>query len=75
MNKQFVFKMMQAKQLEYQALKEIMPEQVVNRIKKIEKEVLDIGKEYFMTVMSDSKKDNQTTASDTKSKTHKVTIE
>jgi hypothetical protein len=75
MNKQFVVKMMQAKQMEYQALKEIMPECMVNRIENLENEFVTIAKEYFMSVMNDTSKsaDSSTKASDTK--VRKVTIE
>lgn len=75
MNKEFMIKMMQAKQLEYEALKEIMPEPMVKRIAKIESELIDFGKEYFMTVMCAEKKDHQATDQETKSKARKVTIE
>ena len=82
MNKQFVVKMMQAKQMEYQALKEIMPECMVNRIENLENELVAIAKEYFMTMMNDTTKDAGTSkenvgtskeASDTK--VRKVSIE
>ena len=33
MNKQFVLKMLQAKHLQYEAMKEILPEGVLNRIR------------------------------------------
>ncbi|MDF2908782.1 MAG: hypothetical protein K0R34_4103 [Herbinix sp.] len=75
MNKQFVVKMMQAKQMEYQAIKEIMPECMVNRIEDLENEFVAIAKEYFMTMMNDTSKgtNSSTKASDTK--VRKVTIE
>jgi hypothetical protein len=75
MNKQFVVKMMQAKQMEYQAIKEIMPECMVNRIENLENEFVAIAKEYFMTMMNDTSKgtNSSTKASDTK--VRKVTIE
>lgn len=75
MNKQFVVKMMQAKQMEYQALKEIMPESMVNRIENLENEFVAIAKEYFMSMMNDTSKGtaSSTKASDTK--VRKVTIE
>ncbi|MDF2908351.1 MAG: hypothetical protein K0R34_3672 [Herbinix sp.] len=75
MNKQFVVKMMQAKQMEYQALKEIMPECMVNRIENLENEFVAIAKEYFTSMMKDT---NKGTASSTKApdtKVRKVTIE
>ncbi len=75
MNKEFMMKMMQAKQIEYEALKEIMPEPMVKRIAKIENELIEFGKEYFMTVMCAEKKDNSEKAKDSQSKARKVTIE
>lgn len=75
MNKQFVHKMVQAKRLEYQALKEVMPERMVKRITKLENELMDFGKEFIMTIASETQKESHEAASDTKSKTHKVTIE
>jgi len=74
MNKQFVLKMMQAKQLQYQALKEVMPEALLNRIAKIENELMDLGKECFMAMMNNPSGD-QAANSKSKSKVQKVTIE
>lgn len=51
MNEQFVLKMLQAKHLQYEAMKEILPEGVLNRIKSIETELLDIVTEYFTSVV------------------------
>lgn len=75
MNRQFVMKMMQAKQLEYEALKEIMPDPLVNRISSLERELIDFGKEYFMTVVCADKKENPSSEQEPKPKTRKVTIE
>ena len=75
MNKQFVVKMMQAKQMEYQALKEIMPECMVNRIEHLENEFIEIAKEYFMSVMNDSKKGVAPSNKGSDNKVRKVTIE
>lgn len=51
MNRQFVIKMMQAKQLQYEAFKEIMPEPMAKRIDHLESDLIDIGKEYFMSAV------------------------
>lgn len=75
MNRQFVKKMLQAKQLEYQALKEIMPEKMAKRVTKVEGELMELGKEFFMTMLCDEPNDNQKSDSDAKPKTRKVTIE
>ena len=75
MNKEFIIKILQAKQLQYEALKEVMPENILNRIENIENELLAIGKEYFMKVIiNPSNNDNEST-SDTKASIRKVTIE
>ena len=62
MNRQFVVKMMKAKQMEYEALKEIVPECIVNHIENLESEFVAIAKEYFLSVMEDTKKDTATSA-------------
>jgi hypothetical protein len=75
MNRQFVKKMVQAKRLEYQALKEIMPEKLAKRVAKLEGELLEFGKELVMTALSDLPKDEQTSGSEAKPRTRRVTIE
>lgn len=75
MNKEFVVKMMQAKQLEYQAMKEIMPEKLVNRIEKLEGEFVSLAKECFLTVLSESSAEKKTKEASTEGRTRKVTIE
>lgn len=75
MNKEFMIKMMQAKKLEYEALKEVLPVPVVNRISSLEKELMDLGKEYFMTVVCSEKKESPAAEPEAKSKARKVTIE
>jgi 3-oxoacyl-[acyl-carrier-protein] synthase III len=76
MNKQFVRKMAQAKKLEYEALKEVMPERMAKRITKLEGKLLDFGKEFFMSVLCDiDNNDPQKDETKTKSNTRKVTIE
>ena len=75
MNKEFIIKILQAKQLQYEALKKVMPENMLNRIVNIENELIAIGKEYFMKVIiNPSNNDNEST-SDTKASIRKVTIE
>jgi hypothetical protein len=75
MNRQFVVKMMKAKQMEYQALKEIMPEAMVNRIEHLENELAETAKEYFMSMMNDTKKGSQESSDPSEQKVRKVTIE
>lgn len=75
MNKQFVIKMMKAKQLQYEALKEIMPEKMAKRIGKLESEMLEVGKEYIMTVVCNPSNKEEKTSAEAKSGVRKVTIE
>ncbi|MDF2905209.1 MAG: hypothetical protein K0R34_530 [Herbinix sp.] len=75
MNRQFVVKMLQAKQMEYQAFKEIMPECMVDRIKNLENEFVAIAKEYFMSTMNDAKTDTEASSKTSDVKVRKVTIE
>lgn len=75
MNKHFAMKMIQAKQLQYQALKEIMPENMLNRLQAMEYELLEFGKEYFMTMVYNPTNNEKNTSSETKSCIRKVTIE
>lgn len=75
MNKQFVIKMLQAKQLEYQALKELLPNSMAKRVKKLETEIIDLGKEYFMTVLKKEESGGTSSSSEASTKVRKVTIE
>lgn len=75
MNKQFMIKMLQAKQLEYEALKEILPEPVVTKITDLEKDLIDLGKEYFMTVLGSEKNEKTSSESGAGARARKVTIE
>lgn len=52
MNKQFIIKMMQAKQLQYEAFKEIMPEGIVKRIEKLENELIELARDCFASCIS-----------------------
>ena len=75
MNKQFIIKMIQAKKLQWEAFKEIMPEPVVNRIMKLQDEIYEIGKEYFMESVFEENKSRPEGTAESKSKPHKVNIE
>lgn len=72
--KMFVVKMMQAKKLQYEAMKEILPEKLLDRFAKVENELIDFGKECFMEAMSAETHEHR---QDEKEKTNarKVTIE
>jgi len=75
MNKQFVVKMMQAKQLEYEALKEVLPESMVKRVEKLEGELAETAMELFMTMSKNAEANSNSSMKDTNSKIRKVTIE
>ena len=75
MNKEFIIKILQAKQLQYEALKKVMPENMLNRIVNIENELIAIGKEYFMKVIINPSNNNNESTSETKANIRKVTIE
>lgn len=75
MNKEFMVKMLQAKQLEYEALKEIMPECMVKRIDKVGDELLEIAKECFMTSCGSTGESKSSSEKASKSKVNKITIE
>ncbi len=47
MNKQFLLKLLQAKQMEYQAFKELVPPILAQRIDIFEKELTDLAREFL----------------------------
>ncbi|MBB2184405.1 hypothetical protein H0486_16110 [Lachnospiraceae bacterium MD1] len=75
MNKAFIIKMMKAKKMQYEALKEIIPEKMVNKISDLENEVIDLVKEYAMSEFTETKCKNNTSEETASKKVHKVTIE
>ena len=74
MNKEFVTKMVKAKQLELEALKEILPAHVVKRMEQAEGELLQIAKECFMNAGEKQDTAGKSSSRD-KNKARKVTIE
>lgn len=75
MNKQFVQKILQAKQLEYEALKEIMPEKIVNQLDALEDELLEYAREYFRAVVRNKVNQEGETSPKTMQGIRKVTIQ
>jgi hypothetical protein len=75
MNKQFMIKMMQAKQLEYEALKEILPESMVKRVEKLEGELVETAMELFVTMSKQTETNINSSKKDANNKVRKVTIE
>ncbi|MGL4106595.1 hypothetical protein [Clostridium sp. LP20] len=53
MNKGFAKKIIRAKILEYEALKEIMPSSIKNKIDDIEKEAINLFKEVAIELLQD----------------------
>lgn len=53
MNKQFILKMMQAKRLEYEALKEIVPEALRERLASVEAEAKNTVRECIYEIYFD----------------------
>lgn len=74
MNKQFMVKMMRAKQLQYEALKEVMPETMLKKVTKMEEELLDLGKELISSAVLHSEECSKSSAA-SDPKIRKVTIE
>lgn len=69
MNQEFIIKMMKAKKMEYEAIKEILPDCVSDRVNKLEDDLSEILKQCIKSEMSSPER-----ASGEK-KVKKVTIE
>jgi hypothetical protein len=75
MNKEFMVKMLQAKQLEYEALKEIMPECMVKRVNKLGEELLEVTMDYFKAAYQKAEDEKSDSEDGAKSRVNKITIE
>lgn len=75
MNRQAVMKLMKAKRLEYEALKEMMPEKMAKCMKHLEDEIMEFAKEYLMTMICNTPGKDENAATDAKTGVRKVTIE
>ncbi len=75
MNREFVKKMIQAKKLEYEALKEIMPEKLENRISGLEHDMMDIMKECVISGFTGYENNKNKSDEPTEKKIKKVNIE
>ena len=53
MNKEFAKKMIKAKRLEYEAIKEVMPESLRDRIDTFEKEAFSLIKDLAIEILSE----------------------
>ena len=69
MNKEFAKKMIKAKRLEYEAIKEIMPNSIKNKIDSIEKDAFDFLKDIAIEIVKDdvNNKSNEENNFDSKS--------
>lgn len=63
MNKKFVKKMIKAKRLEYEAIKEIMPETIKNRIDSFQKDAFNLIKDVAIELIKEDMHDRNTTKS------------
>lgn len=57
MNKEFAKKMIKAKRLEYEAIKEVMPEGLKNRINLFEKDAFNFIKDIAIEILAESVSD------------------
>ncbi|ROR26363.1 hypothetical protein EDD66_10885 [Mobilisporobacter senegalensis] len=73
MNHEFVTKMIQAKKMEYEALKEIMPEKMADHINELENNIIDVLKECILSGFTDTRA--QKDSEETKTKVQKVEID
>jgi hypothetical protein len=72
MNKEFVKKMIKAKRLEYEAIKEVMPERLKDRIDTFEKEAFSLIKDLAIEIISeDAHKKSKSNSNDNYNKDSK----
>ena len=64
MNKEFVKKMIKAKKLEYEAIKEIMPETIKNRIDSFQKEAFNLIKDVAIEIIKEDMQNRNTNKSE-----------
>lgn len=53
MNQEFIKKMIKAKRLEYEAIKEIMPDKIKNKIEAIEKDAFNLLKDIAIEIVKE----------------------
>lgn len=75
MNKEFMIKIMQAKKLEYEALKSVLPEKMSGRIEKVEKEIIEIAKDFAVAEFCGADLKEQNPQKKEEKKVKKVSIE
>lgn len=72
MNREFVKKIIQAERLKYEAIKEILPDNVKKRVDSFEKEALEFLKDIAIEII---KEDASKHSEEIKNKTKKVDVE
>lgn len=75
MNKEFVKKIMKAKMLEYEAIKELIPSNMRDKIESCEKELMDTFKDIALEMIMEEKNTDVNKADDTKKKVKKIGVE
>lgn len=75
MNREFVVKMMKAKKLEFEAIKEIMPEKMASQINDLEKVMLELVKECILSELTEEEADEPIYRKSTGKKVQKVVVE
>lgn len=75
MNHEFVVKIMQAKKMEYEAIKEILPDKLLKHIDKLEIDMIDIMKELAISGFEDKGNNKSKSGVSKEKKIKKVEIE
>lgn len=75
MNKSFVKKIIKAKVLEYEAIKELIPKSIQNKMEFIENELVDTFKDIALEILMEEKTNNKETDLSDKRKAKKVSVE
>lgn len=75
MNKEFLKKMMKAKMLEYEAIKELIPSNMKDKIESCEKELMDTFKDIALEMIMEEKDSYSNKSDDTKRKVKKIGVE
>lgn len=75
MNKEFLKKMMKAKMLEYEAIKELIPSNMKDKVESCEKELIDIFKNIALEMINEEKNSDSNKGNDIKKKVKKIGVE
>lgn len=75
MNKEFVKKMMKAKMLEYEAIKELIPSNMKDKVESCEKELIGTFKDIALEMIIEEKDSCSNKSDDIKRKAKKICVE